>query len=525
MAPPREVTAATLFEEHGAFAWRVLRRLGVPDADADDACQEEVPHEIGDCIAPRALVTALRSTVSGVREGRVRLPRSARQGALLSARPEGLDQVVEASQLGEVALNEARALLDCILEELTTTSAPRRALRDRGASSEGGRGGWPFRRRRSSRALLACWRRRRTGRVAREGGPAHQNLIRVGDLEQERSFQAARSACWRVARAARWKRLSATPIVSLWCPPCQGGSMRWRHRRGGWHWRRQGRGGNAGWNRTAVACRAKSPPAEPTERPSERPPAGGKHGCSTDLDRRAGDQHWLAGPLLGGRPRRIRTRRTVQARASAPATSSSTDHWVRASGCASAGTGSLHVGKQRRTLAGRAGRGRAVAHAGPRSPRRAFLRSARRAARRRHHRGARQAWADGRSARPRGALPEDLPGRHAAARSPSSSASIRANRTVAPIATHSVAVLEGRARDRSRLLCTTCAAIVAHAVAYAFGILKVGAGTAPSIRYSAPELDLEVDDVTVVPSSRSPESAERAEPPSRPEPAHVGLQP
>jgi RNA polymerase sigma-70 factor (ECF subfamily) len=34
------LTAAALFREYGAFAWRVLRRLGVAERDADDVCQE-----------------------------------------------------------------------------------------------------------------------------------------------------------------------------------------------------------------------------------------------------------------------------------------------------------------------------------------------------------------------------------------------------------------------------------------------------------------------------------------------------
>jgi RNA polymerase sigma-70 factor, ECF subfamily len=36
---PRERTAA-LFNEHGRYVWRVLRRLGVADADVEDVCQE-----------------------------------------------------------------------------------------------------------------------------------------------------------------------------------------------------------------------------------------------------------------------------------------------------------------------------------------------------------------------------------------------------------------------------------------------------------------------------------------------------
>jgi RNA polymerase sigma-70 factor (ECF subfamily) len=37
--PLRDRTAA-LFHEHGQFVWRVLRRLGVSDADVEDVCQD-----------------------------------------------------------------------------------------------------------------------------------------------------------------------------------------------------------------------------------------------------------------------------------------------------------------------------------------------------------------------------------------------------------------------------------------------------------------------------------------------------
>jgi RNA polymerase sigma-70 factor (ECF subfamily) len=34
------VRLADVFQEHGPFAWRLLRRLGVAEADVDDVCQE-----------------------------------------------------------------------------------------------------------------------------------------------------------------------------------------------------------------------------------------------------------------------------------------------------------------------------------------------------------------------------------------------------------------------------------------------------------------------------------------------------
>jgi RNA polymerase sigma-70 factor (ECF subfamily) len=39
-AAAAEVSLAEVFQEHAPFAWRFLRRLGVPEADADDVCQE-----------------------------------------------------------------------------------------------------------------------------------------------------------------------------------------------------------------------------------------------------------------------------------------------------------------------------------------------------------------------------------------------------------------------------------------------------------------------------------------------------
>jgi RNA polymerase sigma-70 factor, ECF subfamily len=38
--PERTLTSDALFKEYAAFVWRVLRRLGVPDADVEDVCQE-----------------------------------------------------------------------------------------------------------------------------------------------------------------------------------------------------------------------------------------------------------------------------------------------------------------------------------------------------------------------------------------------------------------------------------------------------------------------------------------------------
>ena len=40
LAPEKSTVFAQVFDAHATFVWRVLRRLGVPDADADDAVQD-----------------------------------------------------------------------------------------------------------------------------------------------------------------------------------------------------------------------------------------------------------------------------------------------------------------------------------------------------------------------------------------------------------------------------------------------------------------------------------------------------
>ncbi len=40
LVPEKPIDFAQVFDAHASFVWRVLRRLGVPDADADDAAQE-----------------------------------------------------------------------------------------------------------------------------------------------------------------------------------------------------------------------------------------------------------------------------------------------------------------------------------------------------------------------------------------------------------------------------------------------------------------------------------------------------
>lgn len=116
-APPRELTAAALFEEHASFAWRVLRRLGVADADADDACQEVFLtvhrrlHAFEGRSSPRTWIYGICIRVASDWRNR-----AATRREVASAKPP--DRLVEATQVGDVALREARTLLDRILDGL-----------------------------------------------------------------------------------------------------------------------------------------------------------------------------------------------------------------------------------------------------------------------------------------------------------------------------------------------------------------------------------------------------------------------
>lgn len=114
---PAALTAEVLFREYGAFAWRVLRRMGVAERDVDDVCQE-------------VFVTAHRriATFEGRSSPRtwlygicVRTASDYRKRAVSRHETvaEGTHEAaVEANQEGDTALREARATLDRILDGL-----------------------------------------------------------------------------------------------------------------------------------------------------------------------------------------------------------------------------------------------------------------------------------------------------------------------------------------------------------------------------------------------------------------------
>jgi RNA polymerase sigma-70 factor (ECF subfamily) len=113
----RTITAEGLFREHGTFAWRVLRRLGVPDADVDDVCQEVfvVVHRR---IAAFEGRSSTRTWVYGicVRAAANHRRRGPGRREVLSDRPP--EGTIDAPQEDNTALRQARAVLDRILDEL-----------------------------------------------------------------------------------------------------------------------------------------------------------------------------------------------------------------------------------------------------------------------------------------------------------------------------------------------------------------------------------------------------------------------
>jgi RNA polymerase sigma-70 factor, ECF subfamily len=103
--------------DHCAFVWRVLRRLGLCSADADDATQEVfvILSQKFDRVAPDRIRSFLYGTA-------LRVASHARRGRLRRREvPEGPDD--EAASEGRspeqlTELSRARALLDHLLEQL-----------------------------------------------------------------------------------------------------------------------------------------------------------------------------------------------------------------------------------------------------------------------------------------------------------------------------------------------------------------------------------------------------------------------
>jgi RNA polymerase sigma-70 factor (ECF subfamily) len=108
---------AEIFRQYAPFVWRGLRRLGVPESDVDDVCQEVfvvVHRKLGDFEGRSSLRTWIygicaRTASDYRRSGRVR------REVVTDAPPEVAH---EGGQHEAVALRQARATLDRILDEL-----------------------------------------------------------------------------------------------------------------------------------------------------------------------------------------------------------------------------------------------------------------------------------------------------------------------------------------------------------------------------------------------------------------------
>ncbi|RLB57110.1 MAG: RNA polymerase subunit sigma [Deltaproteobacteria bacterium] len=107
----------TVFRDHAPYVWRVLRKLGVPEAEVEDLCQEVfvvVHRKLPEFEGRSALTTWLygicvRTASDHRRRARVR------KEVVTDRVPEGRESAPQAKDL---ARRQARALLDSALETL-----------------------------------------------------------------------------------------------------------------------------------------------------------------------------------------------------------------------------------------------------------------------------------------------------------------------------------------------------------------------------------------------------------------------
>jgi RNA polymerase sigma-70 factor (ECF subfamily) len=108
-----------LFREHAAFVWRVLRRLGVRDAEVDDLCQEVflvVHRRIGSFHGGSSVRTWMYGICTRVASEHRRSLRRRREQ--LAGDDRAPDRCVDASQDAEVDRNRALVWLDRALDLL-----------------------------------------------------------------------------------------------------------------------------------------------------------------------------------------------------------------------------------------------------------------------------------------------------------------------------------------------------------------------------------------------------------------------
>jgi RNA polymerase sigma-70 factor (ECF subfamily) len=108
---------AEIYQAHRDFVWRVCRRMGVPDADLPDACQEIffIVHRKLHELRQRA---SLRAWIVGI-STRVAAAHRRRASSVREIPVEKVPDVVTSEPAtAQIERSEARALLDAILEEL-----------------------------------------------------------------------------------------------------------------------------------------------------------------------------------------------------------------------------------------------------------------------------------------------------------------------------------------------------------------------------------------------------------------------
>ena len=116
-APESTSSFAAVFREHAPYVWRVMRRLGVREADAEDLCQEVF------VVVHRRLAefegrSSLRTWIYGIA---IRVASDHRRRAHVR-REQPTEEVPEerrsAPQIAELEREQARAMLDAALREL-----------------------------------------------------------------------------------------------------------------------------------------------------------------------------------------------------------------------------------------------------------------------------------------------------------------------------------------------------------------------------------------------------------------------
>ncbi len=116
-ALPSALDTTSIFREHGAYAWRVLRRLGVDESDIADVCQEVfvVVHRKLDDFERRSHV---RTWVYGicVRTAADYRRRARRRREVVTEQPP--EQLSPEDPAQQLARRQAQRMLDRILDDL-----------------------------------------------------------------------------------------------------------------------------------------------------------------------------------------------------------------------------------------------------------------------------------------------------------------------------------------------------------------------------------------------------------------------